>query len=83
MIHTLQISFHDQLAELVTTTSRRFARRFRTIAWTKPDAGPARSDVVVLMRARIARGELQVDAQAVASAIADRVYAGSHTLTLH
>ena len=83
MTHTLQISRHDHLAEMVATTSRRFGRRFRTIAWNEPDMGPARSEVVVRMRNRINSGEYQIDTLAVASAIVDRVCAGSHTITLH
>jgi len=83
MTHTLQISRHDHLTELVASTAGRFGRRFRTIAWTEPDMGPVRSEVVARMRSRINSGEYRIDTQAVASAIVDRVCAGSHTITLH
>lgn len=82
--HTLQISHHDHLAELVVTAAGRFGRRrLRTIAWTGPDMGPVRSDTVMRMRDRINSGEYQIDAKLVANAIVDRVCAGSHTITLH
>lgn len=84
MTHTLQVSLHDHLAELVVTAGGRFGRRrFRTIAWTGPDMAPVRSDTVMRMRDRINSGEYQIDARAVASAIVDRVCAGSHTITFH
>lgn len=83
MTQTLQISQHDHLAELVATTTGRFGRRLRTISWHGPDMDPVRTEVVVRMRARINSGEYQIDTQAVASAIVDRVCAGSHAIILH
>ena len=69
---------------MVASAAGRFGRRrFRTIAWTEPDMGPVRSEVVVRMRNRINSGEYQIDTQAVASAIVDRICAGSHKITLH
>jgi hypothetical protein len=83
MTHTLQLSLHDHLAELVATGTGRFGRRFRTITWHAPDMEPVRSELVMHMRDRINSGEYQIDTQAVASAIVDRVCVGSHTITLH
>lgn len=83
MSQTLQISAHDQLAELLVTAPGRFGRRMRTIAWSGPDMAPPRSLTVARMRDRMNRGGYQIDASLVASAIVDRVCAGDRTPTLH
>jgi anti-sigma28 factor (negative regulator of flagellin synthesis) len=44
---------------------------------------PVRTDLVLRMRARIESGEYQINDRLVASAIVDRVCAGSHRITLH
>jgi anti-sigma28 factor (negative regulator of flagellin synthesis) len=84
MTHTLQVSQHDHLAELVATASGRFGpRRVRTITWHAPDMEPVRTDLVLRMRARIESGEYQINERLVASAVVDRVCCGRRTITLH
>jgi hypothetical protein len=83
MPQTLITTPHDQLAEMLTAATSRFARRIRTIAWPDPEMAPARSSTVMRMRDRINSSDYQIDPQLVANAIVDRVCVGDLTTTLH
>jgi Anti-sigma-28 factor, FlgM len=73
MAHTLHISPHDQLHQMIVNAAGRFGRQVRTIGWTDAESAPARPATVARMRAQVRAGEYRINPSVVADAIVERV----------